>query len=418
MTMQRSPVLLVLLMAACDAFICQLGNHRRAAPVAATAEPSSLTPVLSPSADEPARWDSACVANPVVLAPGPSGGPWKMFYYGNNGTWSDGTVGFLPTGTSGLAESSDGISWTKVDSPRADKSVFGPADDVEAWDGLHTGVGDVLREDDGSLLMFYFGGGGKAASAAGKAYRGLNMQIGRARSVDGGLSWTRCGSGADGAGPVLEACAEEGLFASWPRILQYDDAWLMLYHAFNGTHWRAFSAISTDSGLSWGDRRLALDCGPAGAFDERGVGTRAVIKRESDVLMIYEGVEAGTGTHRLGAASCGVARRLRIDEARRWRRARPRAGKKERLDAGDLVRRRTDVGALRRRKRHRRARRCPPWHMDRPGYRNALHRGLRRGAAPVPLREAEPGNEHVDRAPRFREPRLYGGRVARRRCVV
>ena len=152
------------------------------------------------------------------------------------------------------------MRWTKINGPRADGSVFGPADDVDAWDGLHTGVGDVIREDDGSLLMFYFGGGGKAANG----YRGLGMQIGRARSVDGGRSWTRCGSGADGAGPVLEARAEEGLFASWPRILRYDDKWVMLYHAFNGTHLRAFSATSTDAGLSWADRRLALDVGPAG----------------------------------------------------------------------------------------------------------------------------------------------------------
>ena len=290
-----------------DAFVCK-PSIRRAGPVAAMTgadEPSSLAPVLSPSADRPERWDSACVANPVVLKPGP-GEKWKMFYYGNNGNWSDGTVGFLPTGTSGLAESPDGVRWTKVDGPRADGSVFGPADDVDAWDGLHTGVGDVIREDDGSLLMFYFGGGGAETSAGGRTVRGLAMQIGRARSVDGGRSWTRCGSGADGAGPVLEARAEEGLFASWPRILRYDDEWVMLYHAFNGTHWRAFSATSTDAGLSWADRRLALDAGPAGAFDETGVGTRSVIKRGDDVLMVYEGVDGGgtfSGTHRLGAAT-------------------------------------------------------------------------------------------------------------------
>ena len=299
-----------------DAFVCKHGI-RRAGPVAATTEPSSLAPVLSPSADRPERWDSACVANPVVLKPGPGEDRWKMWYYGNNGNWSDGTVGFLPTGTSGLAESPDGVRWTKIDGPRADKSVFGPADDVDAWDGLHTGVGDVIREDDGSLLMFYFGGGGKAANAAGKgSFRGLGMQIGRARSVDGGRSWTRCGSGADGAGPVLEARAEEGLFASWPRILRYDDEWVMLYHAFNGTHWRAFSATSTDAGLSWADRRLALDTGPAGAFDETGVGTRSVIKRGDDVLMVYEGVDGGgtfSGTHRLGAATSS-------DGGRTWER--------------------------------------------------------------------------------------------------
>ena len=55
--------------------------------------------------------------------------------------------------------------------------------DVGAWDGLHTGVGDVIQQEDGSLLMFYFGGGGGGggeASASGKTFRGLAMQIGRA----------------------------------------------------------------------------------------------------------------------------------------------------------------------------------------------------------------------------------------------
>ena len=259
------------------------------------------SPVLSPSAGA-ARWDSACVANPVVLPP-INGEPWKMFYYGNDGNWSDGSVGFLPTGTSGLAESADGVAWTKVDGPNADASVFAPSDDVEAWDGLHTGVGDVVRHGD-DLLMFYLGAGGAADALGGKSYRGVKMQIGRAVSVDGGVTWERRGSGADGAGPVLEADIDEGLFASWPRILQYESHWRMMYHAFNGTNWRAFTAVSTDAGLTWTDRTLALDTGAEGAFDEVGVGTRAVVKRGGDdVLMVYEGVEAGTGTHRLGAAT-------------------------------------------------------------------------------------------------------------------
>jgi len=145
---------------------------QRASPLPA----SVSSPVLSPSAGA-ARWDSACVANPVVLPP-MNGEPWKMFYYGNDGNWSDGSVGFLPTGTSGLAESADGVAWTKVDGPNADASVFAPSDDVEAWDGLHTGVGDVVRHGD-DLLMFYLGAGGAADALGGKSYRGVKQRPGR-----------------------------------------------------------------------------------------------------------------------------------------------------------------------------------------------------------------------------------------------
>ena len=46
-------------------------------------------PVLQPSAA--GRWDSSNVASPVVLLPreGVAGDPWRMFYYGSDGTWSD-----------------------------------------------------------------------------------------------------------------------------------------------------------------------------------------------------------------------------------------------------------------------------------------------------------------------------------------
>merc|ERR1712185_716860 len=89
-----------------------------------------------------------------------------MLYYGTTGTWADPAAKpFLPTGACGLATSPDGISWTRVDGDRPDAAVFGPADDLDAWDGLHVGVGDVVRAAAGGgggggarLVMFYLGG--------------------------------------------------------------------------------------------------------------------------------------------------------------------------------------------------------------------------------------------------------------------
>jgi hypothetical protein len=106
-------------------------------------------PVISPSRNA-ARWDAACVANPVVLPPRNADEDWRCFYYGNaggygeSGGWNGGVKCFLPTGYCGLATSPDGVSWNAVDGANADGSVFAPGE-LSAWDGLHVGVGDIVR---------------------------------------------------------------------------------------------------------------------------------------------------------------------------------------------------------------------------------------------------------------------------------
>ena len=249
------------------------------------------------------RWDSACVANPVVLAPKKEGEEWLCFYYGNNGSWANGVPCFLPTGSTGLARSPDGIEWTKVDGHEPGAAVFGPGAEND-WDGLHTGVGDVVRLKNGTLLMFYFGASAEEVSMGPQSVAGLRMNIGRAVSEDEGLTWQRDPE------PVLKWSSEEGLFCSWPRIVpplqgegDEEEEWRLLYHAFDGKSWRVFTATSTDSGRSWERGGLILEGGDEAAFDSMGIGTRAVVRRESDLLMIFEGVSRDTGLHSLGAAT-------------------------------------------------------------------------------------------------------------------
>ena len=111
--------------------------------VAAALQPG---PLLRPS-QTPGRFDSAAVVNPVVLPPTEGDPLWRMLYYGTSGAWADPAAKpFLPTGACGLATSPDGVAWRRVDGERADAAVFGPADDLDAWDGLHVGVGDVVRQ--------------------------------------------------------------------------------------------------------------------------------------------------------------------------------------------------------------------------------------------------------------------------------
>ena len=56
-----------------------------------------------------------------------------------------------------MAKSADGLEWSPVDGANGDCSIFGPGE-PDAWDGLHVGVGDVVRLDNGTLVMFYLGG--------------------------------------------------------------------------------------------------------------------------------------------------------------------------------------------------------------------------------------------------------------------
>ena len=92
-------------------------------------------PVLRPSTSA-AAFDASNVAAPFVLPPASAGEQWRMFYYGNDGTWADPEVTpFLPTGKCGMALSDDGVAWA-----RAGGCILGPGE-PGTWDSLHVGVG-------------------------------------------------------------------------------------------------------------------------------------------------------------------------------------------------------------------------------------------------------------------------------------
>jgi hypothetical protein len=271
-------------------------------------------------------FDSGCVASPVVLPPSKKNNDkkWQMYYYGNPGTWANGTRCFLPTGYVGLAESDDGIHWDKIPGKEEFGSILAPTGNEDDFDGLQLGVGDVVRvnvgdendNDNEELHMYYFGASFEAVSfGVGSPMppaQGLRMRIGKAVSTDNGRSWERMGQ-------VLDYDLEEGLFASWPRLIvpEEDDnnngdnkPWRMLYHTFNGTRWAVFEATSNDRGATWARAntgKMVLGPGDSDGWDGSGVGTRAVAHtRDGELVMVYEAVGgqggAFTGTHRMGLA--------------------------------------------------------------------------------------------------------------------
>jgi len=273
--------------------------------------------LLSPSSQS--NWfDSVTVAHPVVLPPthNDDQGEWQCFYYGRGDSWkacddeTPSVTPFLPTGWIGRATSQDGgHSWTKQAGTEEYHSILAPTGVATDWDGAHIGVGDIVRRSDldqDTLDMFYFGGSGQSVSLGPEmSFVGLDMQIGRARSTDGGLTWQRLGL-------CLELSPEEGLFCAFPKVcVVRPGLWRMVYHSFDGVTWTPYTAVSKDQGVTWTRQGAILSKGDEGSWDDRGIGCRAVLPIPSkdnekdhpqEYLMIYEGVDSKDGRHRLGVA--------------------------------------------------------------------------------------------------------------------
>lgn len=98
----------------------------------------------------------------------------------------------LPSGHIGLAQSADGLSFTRTKGSVAGGAVFGPYDsDRTAFDNLHVGIGDVQWDaKQQKWIMYYFGGNDEYGPTPYGMAKGIYMKIGKAESADG-LSWTR-----------------------------------------------------------------------------------------------------------------------------------------------------------------------------------------------------------------------------------
>ena len=213
--------------------------------------------VLYPGSEGDGWWDQKMTAMPVVLPPDAAAGRpmWLMYYYGREGgTWNKGTTAFLPTGVTGLAESDDGLSWTRVKGPLAGGAVMLPSDEAGALDEIQIGVTDILPKDGGGYVMHYLGGsaeGIQLSTAPGMGpLVGFRMRSLAAESTDG-LTWERRAAPVVDVGPAGEWDSQ---FASWPRALPVDPSdpdgeWLLTYHALqpsevDGGKWAAGAAVT------------------------------------------------------------------------------------------------------------------------------------------------------------------------------
>ena len=231
-------------------------------------------------------WDSERVSSPeVIRCPD---GSWKMWYYGRDSQFDP--LVKLPSGRCGLAVSSDGVNWERIKGPLTMGAVFEPHPDPNRFDSSHVGVTSVCFWND-LYWMWYFGGD-RSVEHFGFEAKGVHMLPGCAVSRDG-INWVRLEGPFRGAF-LARGQAEEfdALFCTMPNVLRDEDgSWKMYYHSLNLKTRQFFIglAVSTD-GFRWSKIGQILGPGQPGSFDERGTGTRHVLKINSQYLMFYEGV--------------------------------------------------------------------------------------------------------------------------------
>ena len=244
----------------------------------------------------------------LVLPPGPSGrcdedrigGPvvrwdsenqrWRMWYYGRHRGFPKELAPAFGTGCIALAESEDGVNWTRVDGPLAGGAVLRPAQAPDAFDSIHVGTGDVIRDDD-RWLMVYFGGNQETPTGTPPTYRfpGYVLRPGMAESTDG-LHWRRISGNA--AGNAAVDVDSSDVYSGFPNIVR-DGARLVMYFTSvdkRGRYWHTHMAESSDA-VHWtplDDLRWLEE--PA-LFEAGGVVTRDIQPNPftdgSDWLMVY-----------------------------------------------------------------------------------------------------------------------------------
>ncbi len=223
-------------------------------------------PVLEPG--QPGEWDNGGIAGQTIIF---ENGIYKMWYGGVNGSYI----------RIGYAYSSDGLNWTKHDSPVLELGSSG------SWDNMDVYFPWVIKVDT-VYHMWYLGGNG-------------NLElVGHATSLDG-LSWTK-----DPTNPVINV----GAYGKWddvsvaPGPVVFDGStFKMIYSGSDGTYYRGGFATSPD-GSNWTKSpNPILDVGAAGDWDTPRINPCSVVYNHNTSLyyLLYAG--GAFGDWRIGYAT-------------------------------------------------------------------------------------------------------------------
>ena len=208
------------------------------------------SPVLArgPSGD----WDSGDVLNPSVIRHGAE--YWNLYSGFDSKTWH-----------TGLAISTDGISWRKKG------KILSP--DPRTWEGGYIAANGSAIEDGPGILYYYQGG--------------RPPQIGLARTSPG-RDWSKHGP------PVLAT----GPYGSWdergvadPYVIRLEGRFYLFYVGMDRARRQRLGVAVSDDGLGWHKLRSnpVLEVGDYGSFDENGLGEPAVWASSGYYWMLYTG---------------------------------------------------------------------------------------------------------------------------------
>lgn len=204
------------------------------------------TPVLSRGAG----WDRVDALNPSVDR---ANGAFVNLYSGYDGkSWH-----------TGLAESADGLAWTRRG------LILSP--DASTWEGDYIAANGSLLIGEDRWLYWYQGG--------------REPRIGLASSPDG-RRWTKHGD------PVLEP----GPRGSWdergvadPYVIRIGSTFYMYYLGQDRARRQRLGVARSTDGIHWEKLRSnpILELGEVGAFDETGLGEPAVWREQGSYWMLY-----------------------------------------------------------------------------------------------------------------------------------
>jgi predicted GH43/DUF377 family glycosyl hydrolase len=195
-------------------------------------------------------WDKVDTLNPSVVR---VGGVYRNIYSGYDGrAWH-----------TGLAESADGLQWTRVG------LILSP--DPKTWEGDYIAANGSTLVSEGKWFHWYQGG--------------RVPRIALATSSDG-KSWTKHGE------PVLET----GPRGSWdergvadPYVIRVGDEFYMYYLGQDRAKRQRLGVARSTDGVRWVKLRSnpVLEIGEFGAFDETGLGEPAVWAEQGSYWMLY-----------------------------------------------------------------------------------------------------------------------------------
>jgi predicted GH43/DUF377 family glycosyl hydrolase len=223
---------------------------------------------------------------------------YLMWYYGRDANYRKDAPPTLASGRIGVAESKDGVKWTRIRGPGPLGSVLDHGAKETDYDYLHIGLTDVTRHK-GEWWMWTFGGGMDVIQApTGPTAAGYRMRAGLATSKDG-IVWTKRPANTS-TGGLLDYEPDDA-FAAWPNGLHEGDAMLLYYTAVKLNArgpFRSLRAISTDGGKNWKKEGALTFQGETPLWEEMGIMTRQVIANPlgqgGKWLMIYTALEKDT----------------------------------------------------------------------------------------------------------------------------